>query len=167
MKKPAQLLSLLLLILFGPAAISQTKIKGPVFVPNEQFPNYTFNDQFGKTHELRKDTKRLIVALDKEAAHAVNDFLATQPASFLEDHHSQLIMDVSAAPGLIQKFFILPGLKDFSYPVLIFRDKDQAAPFRMGVNAEKLLEVSLQNGKIIKLKEHEVSSAAVKAMLGE
>ncbi len=156
--------SFLLIFLFS-AAIPKAPIEGPVFVLNQQMPNYTFTDQFGESHTMDAQTEHLIVALDKEAAHAVNDFLAKQDPSYLAEHHMHLIVDVSAAPGIIQKMFILPGLKDFEYPVLIFRDEAEAAPFRMEVNPEKLLSVSLKNRKITALKEYEATEAGVESMM--
>lgn len=146
------------------AAMPQSKVEGPVFVLNKQMPEYTFSDQFGETHTMGTQTERLIVALDKEAAHAVNDYLASQAPTYLADHRSSLLVDVSAAPGIIQKMFIVPGLKKFEYPVLIFRDKEDAAPFRKGVKPEKLLEVSLRNEKIVALQEYDATVEGVKAM---
>lgn len=165
MKKRSLFPVLFACLLLLTAAQPKLALKGPVFTLNAQFPNYSFSDQFGAVHKVDNTTERLIVALDKEAAHAVNDFLASQSKTFLADHHTHLIVDVSAAPGIIQKMFILPGLKKFDYPVLIFRDKEEAAPFRMGMNANKLLLVKLENKKITALREYEPSLEAVKTML--
>lgn len=165
MKKGSLFSVLFASLLLLTAAQPKLALKGPVFELNAPFPNYSFSDQFETIHKVDNSTERLIVALDKEAAHAVNDFLVSQSKTFLADHHTLLIVDVSAAPGIIQKMFILPGLKKFDYPVLIFRDKEEAAPFRMGVNAEKLLEVKLKNKKIVSLKEYDPSLEAVQSML--
>ncbi len=155
----------LFILILATSAIPKLPVEGPVFVLNKQMPKYSFTDQFGEAHTMDAKIERLIVALDKEAAHAVNDFLANQKPSFLEDRNTSLIMDISAAPGIIQKIFILPGLKKFEYPVLIFRDEQEAAPFRMGVNPDLLLEVKLDNKKIVGLSEYEANESGVKAMM--
>ncbi|MDQ7068870.1 MAG: hypothetical protein Q9M40_13395 [Sulfurimonas sp.] len=40
-------------------------------------------------------------------------FSITKEANYLQKHHTQFIGDVSSAPSIIRKLFILPGLKDF------------------------------------------------------
>ncbi len=167
MRKLIHYLAFFLILLIATAAKPQVPVEGPVFVVNKEMPNYTFSDQFGEAHTMDTKVERLFVALDKEAAHAVNDFLANQKPNYLADRNASLLVDISAAPGIIQKLFILPGLKKFEYPVLIFRDEQEAAPFRMGVDPEKLLEVKLQNTKIIGLSEYEANAAGVKAMMKE
>ena len=45
--------------------------------------------------------------------------------------------------------FILPGLKDFKHTVLLLDNKAIAAPYRKGMDTEKIVLVSISNGKIL------------------
>lgn len=156
----------LILVLFVAASVTpMVPVKGPVFVLNQEMPDYTFSDQFGESHRVDAKLERLIVALDKEAAHTINEFLENQIPSYLVDRKTSLIVDISAAPGIIQKMFILPGLKKHHYPVLVFRDKEEAAPFRMGVNPEKLLEVRLKNRKIVSLESFDADQNGAETLM--
>jgi len=161
MKKLIHISILFIILTACNSSTSQQNVEGPVFEVENTVPEFTFNDQFGNSHEVRDSIERLLVALDQETAHSVNDFLADKPGTFLQDNKTLFIADVSAAPGIIRKMFIMPGLKKFDYPVLIFTDEKEAKPFRMGVNTEKVLEVSLNGQKIISIKEHEPTVEAV------
>ena len=106
------------------------------------------NDQFEKAHTIQTDTKKLIFAFSKDAAHTCNDYISTKDAEYLNKNSTQFIADVSAAPSLIRSMFILPGLKDLKHTVLILDDPAKAAPFRAGVDTEQIIVVRLNNGKI-------------------
>lgn len=155
-------LTLLLVLFIGLSSSSYHQdIEGPVFKLRQPLPEMAFTDQFGKTHEIEAQTQTLIVALDKEPAHAVNEFMEGRDAAFLEQHQAMIMIDVSAAPSIIQKLFILPGLKKFEYPVLIFTEEERAQAFREGVNTEKVLAVSLENRTITAIEEYEPTAAAL------
>ena len=86
--------------------------------------------------------------LAKDSAHICNDFFDTKEPTYLADNNSQFVADVSAAPPLIRSMFILPGLKDFKHTVLLLDNKAIAAPYRKGMDTEKIVLVSISNGKI-------------------
>ena len=121
-------------------------------VVGKSLTNLTLNDQFGKAHTLSADTKKVIFAFSKDAAHTCNDFFVTQKPSYLSDNKTVFIADVSAAPSLIRSMFIMPGLKDFKHTVLILDNKAEAAPFRKDVENEKVVVVYLDNEKITAIK---------------
>ena len=112
----------------------------------------SLNDQFEKKHSIEADTKKIIFAFSKDVAHTCNDFFVTQTPTYLADNKIQFIADVSAAPSLIRSMFIMPGLKDFKHTVLVLDDEVQAAPFRAGVDVEKIVVVYIDNGKISEIK---------------
>ena len=130
---------------------SQNIVKGPVLVAEQELPDFTFKDQFDNSHTIDASTEKLIFAFGEEPAHAVNDFLADKPADFLKSKNTLFIADVSAAPGVIRKMFILPGLKKFKYPVLIFTDEEEAAPFRKDAKIENVIIVHVKDKKITSL----------------
>lgn len=164
MKQITQLSLILVILLNVSASIYQKKWQEPILKVGTNLSDMTFSDQFDENHKIELSTKRLIIALDKEPAHAVNEYLDRKDPNFLEENQSLFIVDVSAAPKIIQKVFILPGLKKFDYPVLIFTDEDEAKPFRQAVNTAKVLEVTLKNQKITAVKEHQATIDAVQAI---
>jgi len=123
----------------------------PKLVVGNSLSSLKLNDQFEKAHTLNANTTKLIFAFSKDVAHTCNDFFETQEASYLSDNNTQFIADVSAAPSLIRSMFIMPGLKDFKHTVLILNEKSIAAPYRSGVDVEKIVIAYLKNGKIVKI----------------
>lgn len=164
MKKISQLSLILVILLSVSASTYQKKWQEPILKVGSNLNGMSFSDQFGQNHKIEQSTKRLIIALDKEPAHAVNEYLDRKDPNFLKKNQSLFIVDVSAAPSIIQKVFILPGLKKFNYPVLIFTEEEEAKPFREKVNTAKILEVILKNQKITAVKEHQATIDAVQAI---
>ena len=123
----------------------------PNLVVGKTLTPLKINDQFEKEHTIQEDTKKLIFAFSKDAAHTCNDYFATKDAEYLSKNSTEFIADVSAAPSLIRSMFIMPGLKDFKHTVLILDDEAKAAPFRAGVDSEKIILISLNNGAIEKI----------------
>jgi len=123
----------------------------PKIVVGENLSGLTLPDQFEKKHTLKATTDKIVFAFGKEPAHICNDFFVTRDASYLADHNTEFIADVSAAPSLIRSMFILPGLKDFKHTVLLLNDKEVAAPFKQGMNIDKIAVVYLSNGSITKV----------------
>jgi hypothetical protein len=109
------------------------------------------NDQFEKVHTITADTKKIIFAFSKDAAHTCNDYFETKDADYLAKNSAAFIADVSAAPSLIRNMFIMPGLKDLKHTVLILTDESVAAPFRAGVDTEKIIAVTLSSGKVMSI----------------
>jgi len=123
----------------------------PKIVVGKSLLNLSLNDQHGKVHTLTQTTQKLLFALSKDSAHTCNDFFATKDPTYLSSNKTLFIADVSAAPSLIRSMFIMPGLKDLKHTVLILDDESVAAPFRLGVDTEKIIALELQNGTITKI----------------
>ncbi|MDF1878278.1 hypothetical protein JHD46_01345 [Sulfurimonas sp. SAG-AH-194-C20] len=111
----------------------------------------TLQDQFEKVHTLKSTTATVVFAFDKESAHTCNDYFETKEATYLSDNNTEFIADVSAAPSIIKSLFILPGLKDFKHTVLLLNEKAVAAPFRKDMDVEKIIALSVEDGKITKI----------------
>jgi len=134
----------------------------PKLVVGESVKDIELKDQFEKAHKIEDKTYKIIFAFSKDAAHTCNDYFNTQEPDYLDKHNTQFIADVSAAPSLIRSMFILPGLKDFKHVVLLLDDENQAAPYRKGVDTEKIVVAYILNGKITEVKEVENSTEALK-----
>lgn len=145
------LLTALFIVGCGPNKEVQTNVE-PALVVGKSVNALKLNDQFEKQHVINADTTKLIFAFSKDMAHTCNDFFASKDASYLGDNHTQFIADVSGAPSLIKSMFIMPGLKDFKHTVLIFEQKETAAPFKAKQDAEKIIIAYLNNGTISSIK---------------
>lgn len=124
----------------------------PKLVVGQSIADLKLNDQFEKPHTLNSNTYKLIFAFSKDSAHICNDFFNTKAPTYIEDHNAQFVADVSAAPSLIRKVFIMPGLKDFKHTVLLLDDKTVAAAFRKDMDVEKIVVVYILNKEINKIK---------------
>ncbi len=125
----------------------------PNLVVGNSLEDFELNDQFGEMHTIQVDTQKVIFTFEQEPAHAVNDYLATKPPTYLQDNKAIFVADVSAAPFMIRRMFIMPELKDFKHSVLIFEDKNIATPYRVGVDEGSIIIVYLDNKKIVEIKK--------------
>jgi len=147
------LLGLLTTFLFiGCSSSAVVENVKPKLVIGQSLADLKLNDQFEKSHTLKEDTYKLVFAFSKDSAHICNDFFNTQAPTYLEDHHTQFVADVSAAPSLIRSMFIMPGLKDFKHTVLLLDNKEIAAPYRKDMDVEKIAIVYIINEKITDIK---------------
>ena len=124
----------------------------PKLVVSKTLAGLTLNDQHEKTHTLKASTKKVIFAFSKDVGHSCNDFFVTKDATYLESNSAIFIADVSGAPSLIRSMFIMPGLQEFKHRVLVLDNEDVAASYKAGVNSEKIIVVSVDNGIITDIK---------------
>jgi len=124
----------------------------PKLVVGKTLNSITLNDQFGKQHTVSPDTYKIVFAFAKDSAHVCNDFFKTQKPDYLQEHHTAFIADVSAAPSLIRSMFIMPGLKELKHTVLLFEDSKIAAPYRKGLDINKIAVVYILNKEIKDIK---------------
>ena len=145
-------LILSLLLLGCGAKTTENENVEPQLVVGKTIGDLKLNDQFEKPHSLSPDTYKIVFAFAKDSAHACNDFFKTQSPTYLQDNHTEFIADVSAAPSIIRSLFITPGLKDFKHTVLLLEDKAVAAPYKKGLDIEKIAVVYVINKKITEIK---------------
>lgn len=139
------------LLFIGCSATVSNENVTPKLVVGSSLAGVELSDQFEKMHTIDADTKKVIFAFSKASAHTCNDYFNSMKPSYLSEHKTQFVADVSAAPSLIRSMFILPGLKDFKHTVLILNDKAMASEYTAGVDIEKIVVVSLDNNKIINI----------------
>lgn len=116
-------------------------------VLNQNLEPFELPDQFEKTHQISKDTKKLIFAYKKASGHLVKDYLVTKKADYLSQKNAYYIADVSAMPSII-RWFALPALKEYAYPILLIEDETLAAKYKDKKNIEKIAVVTLDNLKV-------------------
>jgi len=118
-------------------------------VVGKSLQNMQLKDQHGNLESLSPKTKILFFSFSKKIGHMCNEFLEKQPADFLEKHSALYIADVSPAPSLIKKMFILPDLKELPFKILLINDDQLSAAYSKGVNKESIVVVHLQDRKIV------------------
>ena len=120
-------------------------------VVGKSLSDLKLNDQNEKPQTVTADTKVIFFSFSKPTGHACNDFLEKKPANYLAEHKALYVADVSAAPSLIKKMFILPDLKDLKFPILLINNDALSAAYSKGMNKEKIVVVLLDNGTITKI----------------
>jgi len=147
------LASLMIAVLFlGCSSNSQeNKNVEPKLVVGKSLADMQLKDQNEKPEKLSADTKIVFFSFSKPIGHACNKFLESKPANFLAQHNAVYVADVSPAPSLIKKMFILPDLKELKFPILLINDDKLSAEFTKGMNKDTIVVVHLDNMKITKI----------------
>lgn len=129
-----------------------TKLSSAKLIKNKSLEAFTLNDQYDKPYTLSKDTKTIIFAFSKEMGHLCNEFFVTQDDLYLNNNKAVFVANISSAPSIIRSMFILPGLQDFDHRVLILDNENTADSYKVGVDAFKIVVVSLDNKIITDIK---------------
>lgn len=104
---------------------------------------YTFNDQ--------SPTQTLLVARSMDASKLVNGALQDKPKGFLESRNTVFVADIHKMPALISKMFAVPGMRAYSYRIMLDRDA-RVVPQYPG-DLDKVLWLQVQNGKLVKQRQ--------------
>jgi hypothetical protein len=126
--------------------------------------SFTLPDQFDKSHTLTDSITTLIYVSAKATGHTVKEFLKSQPADYLEKHHALFVADISPMPVIIRNTFALPDLKKQHYSVLLIYDKTFSEEFKKGTEKDKIMIISLKNGKVEKVAAVEDAKALESAL---
>jgi len=124
----------------------------------------TLPDQFDKAHTLTPDTKKLILVFAKSTGHTVKAFLKTQDKSYLPQHHTLFIADISPMPTVIRNTFALPDFKKSPYSVLLIYDKALAKQLKNEKESDKIALVTLEDNTI-KSVDYVTTEEALKAWI--
>ena len=130
---------------------AQTANATPKLVVGKSLSDLKLNDQNAKPQTISKETKIVFFSFAKPTGHKCNKFLESKPANFLQEHHAIYVADVSPAPSLIKKFFILPDLKKLKFPILLINSDKLSAEYSKGINKDKIVVVHLDNEKIVSI----------------
>ena len=109
-------------------------------------------DQFDKAVELKDNTKQVIFVFAKKTGHTVRELLKKEPKSYLPSRNTIFVADVSAMPTVIRNTFALPDFRKSPYSVALIYDENIAKVYKNGIDADKIIIVSLDNKVINKVK---------------
>jgi hypothetical protein len=115
------------------------------FKVGETLPAITLPDQFDKEFTVDAKDKLLIMAFEKDISVVVNDYLKSQPKTFLETHHAKYISDISTMPSFVTSMFALPKMKKYPFSVMLINNN-----FGNQFNRQKgkITVYTLKNNKI-------------------
>ena len=151
MKKIITALAIALLFLGCSSNSQENKNVEPKLAVGKSLATLHLNDQNEKPETIAPDIKTLLFSFSKPIGHACNAFLESKPTNFLAEHKAVYIADVSPAPTIIKKMFILPDLKDLKFPILLINNDKLSAEFTKGMNKDSIVVVTLDNLKITKI----------------
>lgn len=92
------------------------------FKAGEKLPLLSLPDQFDNKLQIKSTDRVLIISFEKETSSAINDYLKTKPANYLQEHHAWYIGDISAMPSLITTMFAIPKMKKLPFSVMLIKD---------------------------------------------
>lgn len=115
------------------------------FKVGDGLPGITLPDQFDKDHNVRADDTTLIMAFEKDVSVLVNEYLKTKPGTFLNQHHTRYISDISTMPTIITNMFALPKMKKYPFSVMLIYD-DFGKQFNR--EKEKITVFKLKQGRV-------------------
>ena len=122
-------------------------------VVNQSLKSLKLSDQNGNIKSISPDTKKIVFAFSKDIGHKCNKFFTAQPDSYFKDNKIQFIADISSAPSLIKKMFVLPGLKDFKHTVLVMDNRKLSAEYKPSAKYDdKIVVADIKNQIITSIK---------------
>lgn len=114
----------------------------------ERLASWTLLDQFDQPYTFNEQTQTLLVARSMDAAKLVNGALQGKPEGFLEARKTVFVADIHKMPAVISKMFAVPGMRAYSYRIML--DRDARVVPRYEGDIDKVLWLQVQNGRLVK-----------------
>ncbi|MFP4154143.1 MAG: hypothetical protein ACOC00_04260 [Halothiobacillaceae bacterium] len=115
----ARLPVLMFLSLFALGAQAQTvKVGDPL-------PALEFEDQNDQARDFPGEARLIFFAADKAAGEMSSEALESMSADQVEAARLVYLMDISPMPSLVTRMFVMPGLRERPYPILLAREDGQ------------------------------------------
>lgn len=131
----------LMLLILVPCAAQALEV-------GDRLAPWTLLDQFDKPYTFNEQTQTLLVARSMDAAKLVNGALQGKPEGFLEARKTVFVADIHKMPALISKMFAVPGMRAYSYRIML--DRDARVVPRYDGDIDKVLWLQVQNGRLVK-----------------
>ena len=113
-------------------------------------PTLTIKDQFEKNHLVDANVKTILFSATKEESATIRDFIDSKgKEGFLTSNNIAYIADITGMPSLITKFFALPKMKKYEFPILLI---DEANKTLFPVQEDKISIITVENGKVSDIK---------------
>lgn len=104
----------------------------------------TLPNQYGKSVTLDKSTRIILYIPDKKSSNTARRFLDSKDPHYVPEHKMAVISDLSNTPKFVRTLFILPGLKEYDYDMLVI--EDEFSPVIFESELEKISVIAVDNG---------------------
>ena len=106
-------------LLVLPAEASEEQV---VLGPGGEVQVFELEDQFGTVAGANEDTKLILFSRDMEGGGIITEALSGKDGKFLAEHDVVYVADISRMPGWIARFFAVPKMRQYSFPLLLDRE---------------------------------------------
>ncbi len=111
-----------------------------------EVPTLKIEDQFEKVHTLDANVKTIIFSATKDQSEIIRNFIDSKgKAEFLSTNNIAYVADITAMPSLITKFFAMPKMKKYEFPIL-FIDEENKDIFPVKEDMTSVIKV--EDGKV-------------------
>jgi len=90
--------------------------------PGSVVQAFELKDQFGRVGSVNEDTKIILFSRDMEGGGVIKEALSGKDGEFLAQRQAVYVADISRMPGLIARFFAVPKMRKYSFPMLLDRE---------------------------------------------
>lgn len=108
-----------LAFLFLPAQASEEEV---VSGPGGVVQVFELEDQFGIVAGATEETKIILFSRDMEGGGIITEALSGKDGEFLAERDVVYVADISRMPGLVARFFAVPQMRQYSFPLLLDRE---------------------------------------------
>ena len=111
----------------------------------EKLKSFKYEDQFEKEIKIPKSVRLVILSYEKGTGATVNELLNEQSPTYLEDHNTLFIADISGMPSLITSMFALPKMQKYKHTIYLNYTERFAKAFPPKEEKITLLHFNAQN----------------------
>lgn len=131
------------------AALAVAVFANPLTTGND-LPTLKIKDQFEKEHNVDATTKTIIYSATKDESSTIRDFINEKgKVEFLTSNNIVYIADITGMPSLVTKFFAMPKMKKYEFPILLIDEKNKDL---FPIKEDMISVITLENQKITDIK---------------
>ena len=128
-------------------ALGCQNTSAPLLQKSNRLDGLLFPDADGNILSVSPATRWVVLAYDNDNGQALNAFFESHP-TLLQSERVRYVADISQAPFLVRKMFILPALRDLPFPVMVIEDDDVSPRFRYNTMKSGIVLLKLNHFRI-------------------
>jgi len=117
------IIAVLLISIPAISAIAGSYTTGSTIKPFE------LSDQHDRSFKIDNDTKVIIFVSERQTSNIVHTALQSHDKNFLLSRSAVYIADISKMPSFVNRMFVLPELRKYTYSMLLDKDSKKTSMF--------------------------------------